>query len=70
MSCTTRGRVLVYHPYTRETHVVASGFYYSDGVALSDDGKYLLVVETDALRVVKVWLEGEKVRSTVLQDTQ
>jgi sugar lactone lactonase YvrE len=40
---------------------VASGFYYSDGVALSDDGSYLLVVETDALRVMKVWLAGDKV---------
>lgn len=56
-----RGRVLVYHPHTHKTHVVASGFYYSDGVALSDDGSYLLVVETDALRVVKVWLQGSKV---------
>jgi sugar lactone lactonase YvrE len=56
-----RGRVLVYHPATQQTHVVASGFFYSDGVALSEDGGYLLVVETDALRVVKVWLAGDKV---------
>jgi sugar lactone lactonase YvrE len=54
--------VLVYHPHTQQTHVVASGFYYSDGVALSEDGSYLLVVETDALRVMKVWLAGDKVR--------
>eukprot|EP00882_Tetradesmus_deserticola_P020787 GHRQ01022464.1.p1 GENE.GHRQ01022464.1~~GHRQ01022464.1.p1 ORF type:complete len:399 (+),score=115.02 GHRQ01022464.1:178-1197(+) len=54
------GRVLVYHPYTQQTHVVASGFYYADGVALSADASYLLVVETDALRVVKVWLVGDK----------
>jgi hypothetical protein len=57
-----RGRVLVYHPHTRRTHVVASGFFYSDGLAVSADGSYLLVVETDALRVTKVWLSGEKVR--------
>ncbi|KAF6265115.1 hypothetical protein COO60DRAFT_1624013 [Scenedesmus sp. NREL 46B-D3] len=54
------GRVLAYHPATRQTHVVASGFYYADGVALSEDGSFLLVVETDALRVVKVWLAGDK----------
>lgn len=41
---------------------MAGGFYYSDGVAVSEDGSYLLVVETDALRVVKVWLTGDKVR--------
>jgi sugar lactone lactonase YvrE len=53
--------VLVYHPHTQQTHVVASGFFYSDGVVVSDDGSYLLVVETDALRVMKVWLAGGKV---------
>lgn len=51
----------MYHPHTKQTHNIASGFYYSDGITLSDDGSYLLVVETDALRVVKVWLEGDKV---------
>lgn len=55
-----RGRVLVWHPHTRRAHVVASGFYYSDGVAVADDGSYLLVVETDTLRVVKLWLTGDK----------
>ncbi|WIA17796.1 hypothetical protein OEZ85_009308 [Tetradesmus obliquus] len=54
------GRVLVYHPQTQQTHVVASGFYYSDGVLLADDSSHLLVVETDALRVMKVWLAGDK----------
>jgi hypothetical protein len=56
-----RGRVLVWHPHTRKAHVVASGLYYPDGVVVSDDGSYLLVVETDALRVVKLWLTGDKV---------
>lgn len=58
-----RGRVLVWHPHTRTTHMVASGFYYSDGIAVADDGSYLLVVETDALRVNKLWLTGDKVGS-------
>lgn len=56
-----RGRVLVWHPHSHTTHVVASGFFYSDGIAVSDDGSYLLVVETDALRVIKLWLTGAKV---------
>ncbi|KAF8055388.1 MET1B [Scenedesmus sp. PABB004] len=62
------GRVLVHHPAgplrpRARTEVVASGFYYSDGVALAADGSYLLVVETDALRVVKLWLTGDKAGS-------
>eukprot|EP00879_Flechtneria_rotunda_P014401 GHRR01015048.1.p1 GENE.GHRR01015048.1~~GHRR01015048.1.p1 ORF type:complete len:431 (+),score=160.92 GHRR01015048.1:224-1516(+) len=55
-----RGRVLAHHPHTRNTQVVASGFYYSDGIAISEDSSYLLVVETDALRVVKIWLTGQQ----------
>lgn len=56
-----RGRVLVYHPHTGTAHVVASGLYYPDGVVVSEDGSHLLVVETDALRVVRLWLTGAQV---------
>jgi sugar lactone lactonase YvrE len=58
--------VLAWHPRTGKAHLVASGFYYSDGIAVSEDGSYLLVVETDALRVVKLWLTGDKVPHSVL----
>lgn len=53
--------MLAWHPHTRQAHLVASGFFYSDGIAVSEDGSYLLVVETDAFRVVKLWLTGDKV---------
>lgn len=58
--------MLVWHPHTGKAHLVASGFYYSDGIAVSEDGSYLLVVETDALRVVKLWLTGDKVLHTII----
>jgi hypothetical protein len=38
--------------------VVAEGFYYANGVALSKDGDYALVVETNRNRVLRVWLDG------------
>lgn len=51
----------MWHPHTRSAHAVASGFFYSDGIAVSEDGSFALVVETDAFRVVKLWLTGDKV---------
>lgn len=59
--------MLVWHPHSGRTNLVASGFYYSDGIAVSEDGSYLLVVETDALRVVKLWLTGGKVYTLLCQ---
>lgn len=56
-----RGRVLAWEPHTHKARVVASGLYYPDGIAVSEDGTHVLVVETDALRVVKLWLTGDKV---------
>jgi len=37
------------------------GFYYANGVALSRDGSYVVMAETDQLRVHKIWLRGPKV---------
>jgi sugar lactone lactonase YvrE len=37
------------------------GLYYVNGVALSKDESYLLLAETDRIRVVKYWLKGPKV---------
>jgi sugar lactone lactonase YvrE len=56
-----RGRLLVYDPATKETRVLAAGFYYSNGVALSPGGDYLMLVETNRIRVHRHWLKGPKV---------
>jgi len=57
-----KGKVYSYNPATKETHLLASGFFYSNGIAVSDDGSYLVLSETDRLRLLKVWLKGAKVR--------
>ncbi|KAF6259879.1 hypothetical protein COO60DRAFT_1638071 [Scenedesmus sp. NREL 46B-D3] len=55
-----KGRLLRYDPNTKETHVLAKGFYYANGVALSADESFLVLAETDRIRVHKVWLKGSK----------
>lgn len=48
------GRVLAYDPATGATRVVAHGFSFANGIALSDDGRSLFVCETGRYRVWKV----------------
>ncbi|WIA23563.1 hypothetical protein OEZ85_000288 [Tetradesmus obliquus] len=55
-----QGRLLMYDPATKETVVLAKGFYYANGVALSADESYLVMAETDRIRLLKYWLEGPK----------
>jgi hypothetical protein len=39
------------------------GFHYANGVALSPDEDYLILVETDRIRLLRHWLKGPKVRA-------
>lgn len=55
------GKVYRYNPNTKETHLLAKGFFYSNGIAVSADDSYLVISETDRLRLVKFWLKGPKV---------
>ncbi|MBH0237904.1 SMP-30/gluconolactonase/LRE family protein [Methylobrevis sp. L22] len=48
------GRVLAYDPATGETRVVAKGFSFANGIALSSDGKSLFVAETGRYRIWKI----------------
>lgn len=48
------GRVLAYDPATASTRVVAHGFSFANGLALSADGRSLLVSETGRYRIWKV----------------
>lgn len=54
------GRLLAYDPGTRATRVVLGDLYFANGVAISPDGSFLLVVETGAYRVRRVWLNGPR----------
>jgi len=53
-----RGALLAWSPSLGGAVVVAEGFYYANGVALSRGGDYALVVETNYNRVLRVWLDG------------
>ncbi len=52
------GRLLAYHPDTRETEILLDELYYANGVALSLDESFVLVVETTRYRVRRLWLSG------------
>jgi sugar lactone lactonase YvrE len=48
------GRVLVYDPAAKNVRVVAHGFSFANGIALSADGQSLFVSETGRYRIWKV----------------
>lgn len=50
------GRLLAYDPKTKVTRTILSHLYFANGVAVSPDQSFLLVVETGAYRVYRVWL--------------
>lgn len=54
------GRILSYDPRDKTTRVVADGFSFSNGVAMSADGMSLLVVETGTYSVQRLWLSGAR----------
>jgi len=54
------GRLLAYDPVTGTTEVLLTGLYYANGVAVSADGSFVLIVETTAYRVRRVWLSGPR----------
>lgn len=54
------GRLLAYHPDTGDVEVLLDGLYYANGVALSPDGSFVLVVETTEYRVRRLWLAGPR----------
>ncbi|HJU39973.1 MAG TPA: SMP-30/gluconolactonase/LRE family protein [Tahibacter sp.] len=48
------GRVLAFDPATQRTRIVAHGFSFANGIALSADARALLVAETGRYRVWKI----------------
>ena len=54
------GRLLAYDPRTQQTRVVLDGLYFANGVAISADQSFVLVAETGAYRLRRVWLTGER----------
>jgi sugar lactone lactonase YvrE len=54
------GRLLAYEPATQTTRLLMDDLYFANGVAVSPDQQFVLVVETGKYRVQRYWLEGEK----------
>ncbi len=54
------GRILEYDPASKVTRVVAKGFSFANGVALSQDEKTLFVNETGKYRVWKISTQASK----------
>jgi sugar lactone lactonase YvrE len=61
MEQSATGRVLAYAPATNSVRIVARGFSFANGIALSIDGKSLFVNETGRYRLWKVDADGNDV---------
>ena len=55
------GRLLKYTPKDGSTALVADNMFFPNGVALSDDGRFVAVAETTSMRVRRVYVAGPKV---------
>lgn len=63
------GRVLEFDPATGRVETVVEGLQHAGGVALTEDGRALIIAETGLYRVLKRKLEGERAgETTVLMD--
>lgn len=58
------GRLLRHDPRTRLTSQVLGDLYFANGVAISPDQQFVLVVETGSYRVRRYWLAGSKAGET------
>lgn len=58
------GGLYSYNPETEEVKTLIEGTYFGNGVVISKDQDYLLMVETTKYRVVKYWLSGTKAGQT------
>lgn len=58
------GRLLAYHPSTGETEELLTGLYFANGVVLSPDEDFVLVVESFRYRVRRLWLQGPRAGET------
>jgi sugar lactone lactonase YvrE len=62
------GRVLEYDPANKTTRIVAKGFSFANGVALSQDEKTLFVNETGKYRVWKILVSAKDLNISIPGD--
>ena len=58
------GGLYQYNPSTKAIKTLIDGTYFGNGVVVSKDETYLLMVETTKYRLLKYWLKGEKAGKT------
>ena len=58
------GLVVEYKPDTGIARVILDGLNFANGVAVSDDQRYLLVAETGSYRIHRYWLQGPRTGSS------
>jgi sugar lactone lactonase YvrE len=58
------GRLLSYDPKTKQTRVHLEALHFANGVALGPDDAFVLVNETIAARILRLWLKGPKAGAT------
>ncbi len=61
------GRLLAYDPRTKTTRTILSHLCFANGVAVSPDQTFVLVVETGKYRVHRVWLNKGPTEVTFVQ---
>lgn len=54
------GRLLAYRPSDSHVEILLEDLHYANGVALSADESFVLVVETTEYRVRRLWLSGSR----------
>lgn len=54
------GRFLAYDPKTKTTRTLLNDLAFANGVAVAPDQSFVLVVETAAYRIHRLWLTGPK----------
>ena len=58
------GGLYQYNPSTKEVVTLIDGTYFGNGVAVSKDESFLLMVETTKYRILKYWLKGVNTGNT------
>ncbi len=58
------GRIIAFNPDTGATSVLLDGLNFANGVAISEDQRFLLIAETGTYRILRYWLEGPEAGST------
>jgi sugar lactone lactonase YvrE len=58
------GRIIAFDPSAGKTDIILEGLNFANGVAISEDQRYLLIAETGSYRILRHWLLGDAAGST------